>query len=41
MSSFLRFLSTASILGILTSSVLLTVFILINWVSPDLLALGQ
>lgn len=41
MSGFLRFLSIPSILGIATLSVLLTLFILINWVSPDLLILGQ
>ncbi|MBE9011108.1 Photosystem I reaction center subunit IX [Pseudanabaenaceae cyanobacterium LEGE 13415] len=38
---FLRFLSTASILGIVTTSFFLTLFILINWVAPDLLILGQ
>ncbi|BAU14494.1 hypothetical protein LEP3755_50420 [Leptolyngbya sp. NIES-3755] len=38
---FLRFLSTPGILGIATVSFFLTLFILINWVSPDLLILGQ
>ncbi|MGG6270113.1 hypothetical protein ACQ4M3_33835 [Leptolyngbya sp. AN03gr2] len=38
---FLRFLSVPSILGIVTLSALYTLFILINWVAPDLLILGQ
>ncbi|BAY56413.1 MULTISPECIES: hypothetical protein [Leptolyngbya] len=38
-SGFLRFLSLSSILGIATVSFFLTLFILINWVSPDLLYL--
>lgn len=36
-----RYLSLNALLGVVTLSVLLTVFILINWVAPDLLFLFQ
>ncbi|NJK52801.1 MAG: Photosystem I reaction center subunit IX [Leptolyngbyaceae cyanobacterium SU_3_3] len=41
MSAFLKYLSNAPILAIVTTSFFLTLFILINWVSPDRLVLGQ
>lgn len=36
-----RYLSLNALLGVVAISVLLTAFILINWVSPDLLFLAQ
>ncbi len=40
-SALLKFLSNAAVLAVVSSSLLLTAFILINRVSPDLLVLGQ
>ncbi|MBD2082972.1 hypothetical protein H6G01_24265 [Leptolyngbya sp. FACHB-17] len=39
--SMARYLSLNALLGVVTLSVLLTAFILINWVAPDLLFLFQ
>ncbi|MER3434083.1 MAG: Photosystem I reaction center subunit IX [Leptolyngbya sp. ERB_1_1] len=36
-----RYLSLNAVLAVVTLSVVFTVFILINWVSPDLLVLAQ
>jgi Photosystem I reaction centre subunit IX / PsaJ len=41
MSNFLKYLSNAPVLAVLFTSAVLTVFIVINAVSPDLLFLGQ
>ncbi|MCY7275269.1 MAG: Photosystem I reaction center subunit IX [Phormidesmis sp. CAN_BIN44] len=40
-SAFLKYLSNAPVLALLFTSLVLTVFILINSVSPDLLFLNQ
>lgn len=40
-SALLKYLSNAPVLAVLFTSLALTVFILINSVSPDLLFLGQ
>ncbi len=39
-SALLKYFSNAAVLAVLFTSLVLTVFILINSVSPDLLSLG-
>jgi Photosystem I reaction centre subunit IX / PsaJ len=41
MSAFSRYLSLAPVQAVVIVSLALTAFILINWVSPNLLSLGQ
>jgi len=40
-SDFLRYLSNVPVLAIVSSSLLLTAFILINWFFPDILSFTQ
>ena len=40
-SALLKYLSNSAVLAVVFTSIVLTVFIVINSVSPDLLFLGQ
>jgi hypothetical protein len=40
-NGFARYLSSAPVLAVLTVSLAFTAFMLINWVSPDLLFLAE
>lgn len=40
-SNFLRYLSNAPVLAILFISAVLSIFIVINWVNPDILSFTQ
>jgi hypothetical protein len=39
-NSFLKYLSNAPVLAVLFSSAVLSVFIVINWLNPNLLSLN-
>ncbi|NDJ18509.1 hypothetical protein [Myxacorys almedinensis] len=41
MTGFPRYLSSAPMLAVVSVSVAFTIFMLINWVSPDLLFLAE